>query len=155
LAAANTIISRAVPTVSKVIPETVVPGRKFVRGDADKGKNRDNDKAGSSSLSYYERATVSAKARGEHDGRYHLVLQMSAKDGFVDGVNDYNRCRVQFRADGVEIARRELGREDGKTFWFECDQDWKAGPHTLTVEVEPLTPDEKQVRALSLRIRSA
>ena len=46
-------------------------------------------------------------------------------------------------------------RQNGKPFRFEFDRDWKAGPHTLTVEVQPLTPDEKQVRSLSLRIQSA
>ena len=46
-------------------------------------------------------------------------------------------------------------RQDGKPFHFEFDRDWKAGPHTLTIEVQPLTPGEKQVRSLSLRIQSA
>ena len=71
------------------------------------------------------------------------------------GSIDYNRCRLIFRADGEELVRRDFVRQDGKPFRFEFDRDWKAGPHTLTVEVQPLTPDEKQVRSLALRIQSA
>ncbi len=59
------------------------------------------------------------------------------------------------KADGEELLRREFTRQDGKPFRFEFDRDWKAGPHTLTVEVQPLTPKEKQVRSLSIRIQSA
>ena len=84
-----------------------------------------------------------------------MVLDLTANERFVDGVNDYNRCRLIFRADGEELVRRDFVRQDGKPFRFEFDRDWKAGPHTLTVEVQPLTPDEKQVRSLALRIQSA
>ena len=149
LAAANTIISRAVPTVPRVVPERVVPGPSFRRvGDESGG-------AGPPSLSYYEPSTASATIPVEHDGRYRLALDLSANERFVDGVNDYNRCRLLFLADGEELVRRDFVRQDGKPFRFEFDRDWKAGPHTLTVEVRPLTPGEKQVRSLSLRIQSA
>lgn len=149
LAAANEIISRVVPAVPKVVAQKVIPGRDFVRDGGEKGG------FGPLSLSYYEPATVSATVPVEHDGRYKLILDLTANERFVDGVNDYNRCRFLFRADGEELARRDFVRQDGKPFRFESDRDWKAGPHTLTVEVQPLTPDEKQVRSLALRIQSA
>jgi Protein of unknown function (DUF1592)/Protein of unknown function (DUF1595) len=84
-----------------------------------------------------------------------LVLAISANERYVDGTNDYNRCRLVFSTDGEELVRREFVRQDGKSFRFEFDRDWKAGPHTLTVEIQPLTPDEKRVRSLSIRIQSA
>ncbi len=69
-------------------------------------------------------------------------------------MNDYNKCRFVFLADGEELLRREFVRQDDKPFHFEFDREWKAGPHELTIEVQPLTPDEKQVRSLSFRIQS-
>ena len=149
LAAATTIIARAVPIVPKVAAQRVIPGQRFRR--AGDGK----DGSGPPSLSYYEPATVTATVPVEHDGRYRVILEITANERNVDGANDYNRCRLLFRADGDELARREFVRQDGKPFRFEADRDWKLGPHTLTVEVQPLTPKEKQVRSLAIRIQSA
>ena len=148
LAAATAIVSKAVPMVSKVVPQKVIPGQAF-------RKEGSGGESGPASLSYYEPATVTAAAPVEHDGKYRLSLDLTANERYVDGVNDYNRCRVLFRADGEEIARRDFVRQDGKPFKFEADRDWKAGSHTLTVEVQPLTKDEKRVRSLSIRIQSA
>ena len=149
LAAATAIVSKAVPTVPKVVAERVIPGADFRRpGEAREG-------SGPPALSYYEPASASATAPIDHDGRYRLILDVTANERFVDGINDYNRCRFSLRADGEELIRRDFVRQDGKPFRFEFDRDWKAGPHRLTVEVEPLTPGEKQVRSLSLRIQGA
>src|SRR4051812_38684228 len=148
LAASNAIISQAVPTVPKVVAERIIPGQNFRRVGGEQ------DETGPPSLSYYEPATVSATVPVEHDGRYRLVLDLTANERFVDGVHDYNRCRLLFRADGEELVRRDFVRQDGKPFRFEFDRDWKAGPHTLTIEVQPLTPGENRVRSLSLRILS-
>jgi hypothetical protein len=148
LNAANAIISRAVPTVPRVVAERVIPGGSFRR---DKGGET---ATGPASLTYYEPATVSATCNVEHDGRYRLILDLTANERFVDGVNDYNRCRLLFRADGEELLRREFVRQDNKLFHFEFAREWKAGPHPLAIEVQPLTPDAKQVRSLSFRIQS-
>ena len=67
---------------------------------------------------------------------------------------DYNKCRLIFKVDGQELLRHEFSRQEGRTYRYEFDRDWKAGPHELTIEVEPLTPGEKRVRSLSLRIKS-
>ena len=53
-----------------------------------------------------------------------------------------------------ELVRQEYSRQDGKSYHYEVDRDWKAGPHELTFEVAPLTPGEKHVRSLALRINS-
>jgi hypothetical protein len=148
LNAANAIIGRAVPTVPKVVAERAIPGGSFRRDEGEKVE------AGRATLSYYEPATVSTKIDVEHDGRHRLILDLNATERFVDGVNDYNRCRLLFRADGEELLRREFVRQDNKAFHFEFDRDWKAGPHTVTIEVQPLTPGEKRVRSLAFRIQS-
>jgi Protein of unknown function (DUF1592)/Protein of unknown function (DUF1588)/Protein of unknown function (DUF1587)/Protein of unknown function (DUF1585)/Protein of unknown function (DUF1595) len=148
LAAAKTIVAEVVPMVSRVVAERVILGREFLPVGADK------DRTAPPSLSYYEPAAVSASVPVEHDGAYRLILNLTANERFVDGVNDYNRCLVLFRADGEELVRREFVRQEGRASRFEFARDWKAGPHELTIEVQPLTPDQKQVRSLSIRIQS-
>ena len=60
----------------------------------------------------------------------------------MDGVFDYNKCRLIFRADGQEIFNREFVRQDGRAFHYEADRDWQAGPHELSFEVRPVLPDD-------------
>lgn len=144
LAAATAIVSKTVPMGPKTVAEAVISGSSFrpSGGNGTPGV-----------LSYYEPATASATADIRHDGRYRLILDITASERYVDGVNDYNKARFLFRVDGRELVRREFSRQDGKPFRFEFDRDWKEGPHTLEVEVQPLTPKEKQVRSLNLRIQ--
>ena len=149
LTAATAIITKVVPTVSKVVAERVIPGRDFRIAGGDPAGT------GPQALSYYQAATASASFPVELDGRYRVIVDITANERFVDGVNDYNRCRVTFRVDGEEFARRDFVRQDGKPFRFEVDRDWKPGQHVLSVEVEPLTPGEAKVRSLSIRIQSA
>ena len=111
LSAANAIISRAVPTDPKIAPVQVIPGRSF-RPDGSQAGERDT---GPVTLSYYERSTVSATATVEHDGRYRLILDLTANERFVNGENDYNRCRLLFRGDGEELVRREFVRAGEQT----------------------------------------
>jgi hypothetical protein len=149
LTAATTIISQAVPTVSRVVAQRVIDGKKFRKAVTDP------EWAGQLALSYYEPATVSTTVGVDYDGRYRLILELNANEKFVDGVNDYNRCRMLFRDEAQELARRDFGRQNGKTYRLEFDRDWKAGPHTLSVEVQPLTLGEKRVRSLSLNLVAA
>jgi hypothetical protein len=105
-------------------------------------------------LSYYEPASVSNAFKAPHTGRYQLLLDFAANERFVDNQFDYNKCRLVFKADGRELHSKEYTREGGKAFHYEFDQDWKAGDHELVIEIHPLTPDQRQVRSLTLRIDS-
>ena len=156
LAAARTVVSKGVPSVGYVPAERVVNGASF-QGEI--GGSRTNtgsmlavSPATALVLSYYNRATVSHRLTVAHAGHYQLLLDGTANEKFVDGQFDYNKCRLVFRADGQELLRKEYTREGGKTFHYEFDQEWKPDQHELVLEVEPLTPDQKQVRSLSLRI---
>jgi Protein of unknown function (DUF1592)/Protein of unknown function (DUF1588)/Protein of unknown function (DUF1587)/Protein of unknown function (DUF1585)/Protein of unknown function (DUF1595)/Planctomycete cytochrome C len=148
LSAANTIITRAVPMVPRIVAERVIPGSSFQKA----GGGKDN--TGGISLPYYEPSKASSTVKVENEGRYRLILELKASERYVDGQNDLNRCRVLFFADGDELLRRDFSRQNNKPFRFEFDRDWKAGPHALSVEVQPLTPGEKRVRSLSIRIES-
>ena len=103
-------------------------------------------------LSYYEPATVAATQSVEIAGRYQVVLDFMANERYVDGINDYNKCRLTFRIDGVEALRREFVRQGGMAYRFDYEFTWQPGPHEFTVVVEPLTPGVDRVRSLSIRL---
>jgi hypothetical protein len=148
LAAAKSVVSKAVPTAPRVPREKAVPGKKFEGG----GTNSSSQNW--VSLSYYEPAAVSNVFRADHPGRYQLLVDLTASERFVDNQFDYNKCQLIFKADGEELLRQEYNREGGKSFHYEFDRKWVAGDHVLTFEIAPLTPEGKRVRSLSLRIDS-
>jgi hypothetical protein len=155
LTAAKAIVARAVPFAPRVPAERVIAGRSF-HGDlgAASRTNRNASAMNSLALSYYERASITNVFNAEHRGRYQLLLDLTANERFVDNQFDYNKCRLSFKADGKELHSREYTREGSKAFHYEFDWDWKDGPHELVVEVYPLTPDQRQVRSLTLRLDS-
>jgi len=171
IAAAKAIVMQAVPIVAGVPPERTIEGRSFrpvAAGDStsadfanpesankngNNGGNR-NRSQGDLSLSYYQPATVATGLTAEHAGKYQLSVHVSANEKYVDGVFDYNKCSFVFKADGALLLEKEFVRQEGKSYHFEYDQDWRAGDHQLQFEIKPLTPDEKQTRSLAMRIIS-
>jgi hypothetical protein len=151
LDAAQAIVARAVPMSAKVVVERMIDGAGFHQDGA--GTNA-GKMSGPLSLSYYEAASVSNTFQIEHPGRYQLVLSMSANEKYVDNQFDYNKCRLIFSVDGKETFKNDYNREGGKPLHYEFDEQWPAGGHTMSIEVQPLTPDEKQIRTLTLRINS-
>jgi hypothetical protein len=141
IAASRSIVARAVPTVAAVPAERRVAGGRFRDGGD-----------GPLSLSYYTPAKVRTAYKVEHAGRYQLVVDLSASERFVDGVFDYNKCRLVFKADGKVLLNEQFTRQGNKPYRFEFDQEWKPGEHELAFELEPLTPKAEQVRSLTLRV---
>ena len=148
LAASKAIIARAVPAVPRVAAERTIAGKRFHRAGAKPGEG-----GGPLILSYYEPALVSTTQPIDVAGRYQVVLDYLAGEKYVDGINDYNKCRLVFKVDGQELLRREFVRQGGMAFRVEADRDWEPGPHEFTIEVEPLTPGVDQVRSLSIRVQ--
>ena len=96
-----------VPTVPRVVAETKHRGPAAFAGRTTTGGEWERPAV----ASYYEPATVSSTFKAEHAGRYRLILDLSANERYVDGVIDYNRCRLLFKADGEELlARNSAGR---------------------------------------------
>ena len=147
IAAARSVVSQAVPTTSAVVAEKRIAGRRFRERGGEGGE-------GPLALSYYKPATAADEFRAEHSGHYQLVLDVTANEKYVDGVFDYNKCRLAFKVDGVKLLDEEFTRQGGRPFRYQFDQDWKAGKHELVFELKPLTPTEKQTRSLTLRINS-
>jgi len=153
MGAAKTIVSEAVPTVSKVAPERVIAGSRFRPASSEVGReNRDRNRKDSLlSFSYYDATNVSTFFRAEQSGGYHLTLEIAVKGNFE---SDPGRCRVSFKVDGEELLQTEKGWYDNKIFRFDFDQKWKAGEHPMVFELQPLTPVEKKINSLDMRIVS-
>lgn len=151
IAAARTIVSQAVPSAPKVVAEKKIPGQRFHPPDKVAANSTGE---GPINLSYYKPAVVTNSFRAEHAGHYQLLLDLTANEKYVDGVFDYNKCRLIFKVDGKTSHNREYTRQGGKPFHYEIDQEWKTGDHELTFELEPLTTSEKQTRSLALQIVS-
>jgi hypothetical protein len=151
ITAAKAIVSSVVPTSSKTVAEQAIAGQRFHRSGASAAGDRDS---GPLSLSYYQPAEVSSSVRVDHSGRYQLVVDLTANERFVDGVFDLNRCRLIFKVDGRERLKQEYSRQDGRAYHEVIDLAWSAGDHQLAFELQPLTPAEKQVRSLAIRVRS-
>jgi hypothetical protein len=163
ITAAKSIVALAVPTEPRVPAEKRISGQRFVASSvggltppkppgADGKPSRVRD--GSLSLSYYKPATVVHELRVEHSGRYQLVLDLSAHETYIDGRFDYNKCRLVFKSGDQVLLTQEFSRQGGKPYRFEFEQEWKAGQQVFTLELQPLTPKEKQVRSLNLRVNA-
>ncbi len=106
-------------------------------------------------LSYYTPVTVAAVQRVPAAGKYQLAVNLGLVERYVDDQFDYNRCRLIFKADGQTLFSQEFTREgDGKVYDYAFDRDWVAGEHTLSFEVQPITPDQEQKRLLRFRLNS-
>jgi hypothetical protein len=150
LAAARTIVARAVPLAAVKTPERTVTGQEFLL----EGAKTDKVKPGPRWLSYYEPAEVAHRTHVEHAGKYQIEVNLSADERYVDDRFDYNKCRLAFSSDGREQLNEEFSRQGGKPFTFTYDVDWQPGEHELSFELTPLTPDVEQVRTLTIRIQS-
>jgi hypothetical protein len=148
VAAAKSIVSQAVPTQPLVPAEKLIPGQRFVTNNGKPSNAAD----GLLVLSYYKPATATYKLQVEHGGHYQLVLALTANESYVEGQFDYNKCRLLFKSGDKLLLSQEFSRQGGKPYRFEFEQDWQAGEQELTLEIEPLTPSEKQIRSLSLRV---
>ena len=144
LAAARTIVTEAVPTVSRVVPETKIAGGLF-RPENDTAQRKEDVR----SMSYYEPANVGASFEATDAGSYGLVLELAVRGNFDF---DPGKCRVVFKIDDREVLQKEFGWQDFKAFKFEFDEQWQPGAHRFNFTVEPLTPVEKKINSLTLQI---
>ena len=153
LAAAKTIVTEVVPTVSRVAPETKITGDQFRREKADDdGEGRRGDRREPiRSLSYYEAANAGMSHEVADAGSYRVVLDLAVRGNFDF---DPGKCRVVFKIDDREVMQKEFGWHDFKKFTFEFDEQWKAGAHRFALTLEPLTPVEKKINSLSIQIVS-
>jgi hypothetical protein len=154
LAAAKAVVAQAVPVVPKVPAEIVIPGENFTGAPPPENAMNRGPAGRSLTLSYYTIAFATNRFKAPHTGKYRLIIDGAANERFVDNQFDYNKCRLVLRVDGQEIHSQEYSREGGKALHYEYEHELAAGEHDFVFEVTPLTPDQRQVRSLTLRLDS-
>lgn len=137
--AAETITREAIPRVTRVAPEQTIEGSDFHGNGVD-----------ATHLSFYQQAEASHACKVLYPGKYRLKLDVEVHGQFEF---DPGQCCARLKADGREIWTNQFGWQNGKKFSFEVDQTWEAGDHTLSFELDPLTPAEKKQNSLELRLR--
>jgi hypothetical protein len=175
LDAAQTIVTKAVPTQSRVVAEKVIAGRDFVTieqpadaieivdtdalpkaaGDGPKAPLRPKPSVEGKALdlSFYTPVTVATTHQAPHAGKYQVIVNMRAAEKYVDDQFDLNECTLIIKTDGETLLERDFVREGDKSFTFTFDRDWAAGAHEIAVEIKPKGPDRPQPRLLRLRLR--
>ncbi|MEO8426328.1 MAG: DUF1592 domain-containing protein [Verrucomicrobiota bacterium] len=153
LAAAKVVVTEAVPAVGKVMPERTIAGGHFRGGESpqDQGRGNQNQLGGAKGFSYYDPTNVFTIFSADHDGTYRLTMTLAPKGNFNF---DPGRCKVVFKVDDREVFAKEFGWDEGKAQPFDFEQKWTKGEHRLTFELQPLTPKEKYVNGIEMRIVS-
>jgi hypothetical protein len=166
LDAAQTIVGEAVPTQPRVVAKADVDGKAFtvlkgagapplLLADAGAFKHPLPYKAAKAlDLSYYTPVIVTANYKADHAGKYQVSIDLMAVEKYVDDQFDLNRCRLIFKADNDVLLTQEFVRESDKSFDFTFDRTWEAGNHTLSFEVQPVGPEQPQLRLLRLRLNA-
>lgn len=153
LDAANHIISEAVPTTARILPEHVLADEELV--DLFSPTTIEDDESDDDlQLSFYTPSSRTASYEIKTPGKYQVVLNLkpvsfSSFSGF-----DYNRCRFVFKIDGETKVEQEFEYISGKTFEYAFDYDWKPGDRNFTFEVEPLTSGLEKIKRLKMRIEN-
>jgi len=147
VAAAQEIVAETVPSQPRVVAEHYIPGGQFIS----EGQEPNDDHR---SLSYYEPATVRATHHIDKPGRYEVVVTYSAEENYVDLVFDHNKCRFRYSIDGEQKHDEEYVRQGGKEYEQRHKLKWEPGDHTILFDLEPLTPEAEQLRALRMEIVS-
>ncbi len=139
--AAEKITAEAVPRTLAVPAEETVAGEEFRAGAG--GRN-------GRQLSFYEENRVSHHYRAKSTGTYRITLDLEVHGQFEF---DPGKCQVVFKADDHELWGHEFGWQNGKKFSFEFEQKWESGDHRLSLELHPLTPADKKLNSLDLRLQ--
>ncbi|MBM3844285.1 MAG: DUF1587 domain-containing protein, partial [Verrucomicrobia bacterium] len=129
LAAAETIVEKAVPRVARVLRERTFPGREF-RAPGGGGPSGDQ-------LNARRAATVARSLTVDTADRYRIVFELETRGTFDF---DPSRCRLIARVDGREVFAEEVAWSERRPLRRELELEWAAGRHEVSFEVVPLEP---------------
>ncbi|MGH7943541.1 MAG: DUF1592 domain-containing protein [Opitutaceae bacterium] len=130
LAAAEAIVERAVPKVSRIMRERIATGREFrSEGGGQTGEQ----------LTAKRAAMVSRTFTVERAEKYQVSIELEAHGSFDF---DPAHCRLICRIDNEERFVEDVGWSERRTLKHDFELDWKAGSHVISFEVVPLPPVE-------------
>lgn len=140
--AAETIVGRAVPVVSRVVPEQTADGGDF--------KNADGS-INARNVSFYQAATLSHAFRTGIEGDFEILI-----DAEVDGAFDFDPGRMKLTIKlGDEVLHEEEHKwQDGKNVKHEFARKLPPGEHPVTFVLEPLVPEEEKKTRVDFRLRN-
>ena len=139
--AAETIVAKAVPTVSKAVADQVFAGSDF-RGD--NGTRGDR-------MTFYKEAKVSQTFKATHPGTYRLTAEIEV-DGNFDP--EPGKCRFRFVAADRELISEEFAWHDNQSFKYEFTQNWPDGDHLMVFEITPKSPANLKRTKLDMMVRA-
>jgi hypothetical protein len=142
VAAAQTIVSTAVPIAPREPIEQIVKGMSF------EGTNAQL-KWGKRQLLFSEPANVSASFRTDIAGTHRVKLDMEVNGSYYP---DPGKARIVFKIDGKEFLNQEFAYHDEKAYVFESSHKWQPSGHTLSIELHPTVPPGKKETIIDLFI---
>ncbi|MBI5689490.1 MAG: DUF1592 domain-containing protein [Verrucomicrobia bacterium] len=125
LAAAETIVEKAVPKVSREMPERIANGREFRAA---------NGPGSGDQLNARRAVTVARTFNVEHEDRYRVLIELETRGSFDF---DSSRCRLVGRIDGEEKFAEEIAWSERRTLRHEFEVAWRPGKHVVSFEVVP------------------
>ena len=137
--AAESIVAKAVPTVSKAVAVRVLSGTEF-RGE--QGAQGDR-------MSFYKPANVARTYHAQHDGTYRVSVVLE-----VDGTFDPEpgKCRLTLRDDDRELLNEEFAWHDNQEFRYELVESWTAGDRRLEFDITPLSSADLKRTRLDMKV---
>lgn len=145
LDAAKDVVHSAVPLVSGVPKKQYLSGEYFQTGEEKWSQLR---------LSYKDPVTLAQSIDIPHSGSYAVQLHLQASQTYVEGEFDYNKCRVIFKLDDEAVLEKEFTCQNWVSHEFEFTRKWEAGPHRISFELIPLTPEQPVVRKPMIEFKS-
>ncbi len=124
LAAAETIVEQAVPTVARVIRERSYSGRDF-RGEGRSGEQ----------MNARNPAKVARSFSVEKADKYRVAFDLEVRGSFDF---DASRARLTAFIDGEKRFEEDVMWHERKPLRHVFEVEWKAGNHTIAFELTPL-----------------
>ncbi|HUR58063.1 MAG TPA: DUF1592 domain-containing protein [Opitutaceae bacterium] len=135
LAAAEAIVDKALPKVSRVMRERTATGRDF---------RAENGRGNGEQLSAKVATTVSKTFKIDQAEKYQLVAELEVRGSFDF---DPAHCKLTCRVDGDTRFVEDIVWSERRTLRHEYDIELTAGDHVVSFEVEPLPAVEVAPKA--------
>jgi mono/diheme cytochrome c family protein len=140
VAAAQTIVTEAVPAAPSKPAEQIIKGLSF------EGTNA-KLKWGKRQLTFNDPSNVVASFKTATAGTYRVKFDLEINGSYFP---DPGKARLIVKVDGKEIRNQELAYHDEKAFVVESSHKWQPSDHTVRIELAPTVPEGKKETIIDL-----